>query len=66
MTFRQEEGDNEMYVMSIRKELWQFSQKVRAISGQFQHALVVANIDLTKIRKEELMNLRNCPIKMLQ
>ena len=35
----------------IRKEHWCFIQNVNAIPGEFQHALVVADVDKKKIRK---------------
>ena len=37
--------------MLIKKEHRRFIQNVKAIPGEFQHALVIADIDKRKIRK---------------
>ena len=44
---RKEEGDIELVLM--RRELWRSLQNVKAITAEFQHALVVADIDKKKI-----------------
>ena len=41
--------------MLIKKEHKQFMQNVKAIPGEFQHALVVVDIDKKKIRNVERM-----------
>ena len=38
--------------MLIKKEHRRFIRNVKAIPGEFQHVLVVADIDRRKIRKE--------------
>ena len=37
--------------MLIKKEHQRFIQNVKAISGEFQHAFVIANMEKKKIRK---------------
>ena len=50
MTFRMGENETEIDLLLIKKEHRQFIKKVRAIPGEFQHALVEADIDKRKIR----------------
>ena len=50
-TFRMGENVTEIDFLLIKKEHRQFIKKVKAISGEFQHALVIADIDKRKIMK---------------
>ena len=50
VTFRMGENKTEIDML-IKKEYQGFIQNVKAIPGEFQHALVIANIDKRKIRK---------------
>ena len=45
------ENETEIDFALIKKEHRQFVQNVKGIPGEFQHALVVADIDKKKIRK---------------
>ena len=49
VTFRMSENETDLVSMKI--ELRQFIQNVKAIPGEFQHSLVIADIDKRKIRK---------------
>ena len=49
MTFRIEENETEIDFVLIKKEHRQFIQNVKAIPGEFQHVLMIADID-KKIR----------------
>ena len=49
MTFRMKESEKKIDFALIKKEYYHFLQSVKVISGEFQHALVVADID-RKIR----------------
>ena len=48
VTFRV--GENEKEIVLIKKQHWWFTQNVKAILGEFQHALVVGDIGRKKIR----------------
>ena len=50
MTFRIGENEIEIDLVMIRKEHRLFIQNVKAIFWEFQHALVIAEIDKKKIR----------------
>ena len=50
MTFRIGENKTEMVFVLIKKEHRQFIQNVKAIPGEFQHALVIVSINRKKIR----------------
>ena len=49
--FRMGENETEIDFVLIRKEHRRSIPNVKAIPGEFQHALVVADIDKRKIRK---------------
>ena len=49
VTFRIDENDTEIHFVLIKKER-RFTQIVRSICGEFQHALVVADMDKMKVR----------------
>ena len=44
-------GENETEFVLIKKEHGRFIQNVKAIPGEFQHALLIEDIDKRKIRK---------------
>ena len=50
VTFRMGENETEIDFVLIKKEHHQFIQNMKAIPGEFQHSLVVADIDKKKIR----------------
>ena len=50
VTFRMGKNETESDFVLIRKVLRRFTQNVKAIFGEFQHALLVADIDKMKIR----------------
>ena len=50
-TFRMDENKTENDQVLIRKEHQQFIQNMKAIPGEFQHALVKVDTDKRKIRK---------------
>ena len=50
MTFRMGENKTKIDFVLIKKEHRRFLQK-KAIPGEYQHALVIADIDNKKIRK---------------
>ena len=50
MTFRMSENETEIDIVLIKKEHRRFIRFVKAISGEFQHPLVIAVIDKRKIR----------------
>ena len=52
VTFRMGENETEIVVVLIKKEHRQFIQIVKAIPGEFHHALVIADIDKRKIKKD--------------
>ena len=45
------ENETEIDFVLINKEHGRFMQNVKAFPGEFQHALVIADIDKKKIRK---------------
>ena len=49
--FRMGENETEIDFVLMKKEHQRFIQNMKAIPGEFQHALVVAAIDKRKIRK---------------
>ena len=51
MTFRIVENETEIDFVLIKKEHQQFTQNVKAIPGELQHALVIAGMDKKKIRE---------------
>ena len=51
MTFRIGENETEIDLVLIKNEHRRFMQNVKAIPGDFQHAIVIADIDKKKIRK---------------
>ena len=51
VTFRIGENETKIDFMLIWKEHWQFILNVKATPGEFQRALVIADIDKRKIRK---------------
>ena len=51
MTFRMGENETEIDFVLIKKEHRQTMQNVKAITGELQHAIVIADIDNKKIRK---------------
>ena len=51
VTFRMGENEKEIDFVLIQKEHWRFILNVKATPGEFQHALVIADIDKRKIRK---------------
>ena len=51
MTFRMGENETEIDSVLMKKEHQQFIRNVKAIPGEFQHALVIADIDKRKIGK---------------
>ena len=51
MTFRMGENETEIDFVLIKKEYRWFIRYVKAIPGAFQYALVIADIDMRKIRK---------------
>ena len=51
VTFREGENETEIDFVSIKMEYRRLVPYVKAISGESQHALVVADIDRKKIRK---------------
>ena len=51
VTLRMGENETEIDFVMIKKEHRQFIQSVKAITGEFQNALVIADIDKRKIRK---------------
>ena len=51
VTFRMGENETEIDFLLIKKEHGWYIQNVKAIPGEFQHALVIADIDKRKIRK---------------
>ena len=61
VTFRMGENEKKIDFVFIKKEHLQFMQNVKAIPGEFQHALVIANIDNKKrsenrvVREERLV-----------
>ena len=50
MTFILGENETEINFMLIKEEHRRFMQNVKAISGEFQHALVIADINKKKIK----------------
>ena len=50
MTFRKGENEAEIDPVLIKKEHRHFIQNVKVIPEEFQHALVIADIDKGKIR----------------
>ena len=52
VTFRIGENEKKIDFVLVKKEHWQFMQNVKAFPGEFQHALVITDIDKRKIRKE--------------
>ena len=51
VTFRMGENETEIDFVLIMKGHRRFEQNVKAIPGEFQHTLVIADIDKRKIRK---------------
>ena len=51
VTFRMGENETEIDFVLMKKEHRRFIQNVKAIHGEFQHALVIADIDNRMIRK---------------
>ena len=51
VTFRMGENETEIDIELIKKEHRLFTQNVKAIAGEFQHALVIEDIEKRKIRK---------------
>ena len=51
VTYRMGENETEIDFVLIQKEHRRFIRNVKAIPGEFQHALVIADIDKRKIRK---------------
>ena len=51
VTFRMGENETEIDLVLITKEHRQHIQNMKALPGEFQHALVIADIDKRKIRK---------------
>ena len=51
VTFRIGENETEIDLVLIKKEHRRSTQNVKAIHGEFQHALLRADIDKMKIRK---------------
>ena len=51
MTYRIGENETEIDFMLIKKEHRRSIRNVKAIPGEYQHALVVADIDKRKISK---------------
>ena len=52
VTFRMGENKTEIdLVLILKKEHRRLKRNVKAIPGEFQHALVIVNIDKNKIRK---------------
>ena len=49
--FRMGENETEIDFVFKKNEHWQFIQNVKANPGEFQHALVIADIDKWKTRK---------------
>ena len=43
-------GENEKEIVLIKKQHWWFTQNVKAILGEFQHAFMVGDIGRKKIR----------------
>ena len=50
MTFILDKNESEIDIVLINKEHRRFMRNVKAIPGEFQHALVIADIDKKKIR----------------
>ena len=50
MTFRIGENETEIGFALIKKEHQRSMQNMKAISGEYQHALMIADIDKKKIR----------------
>ena len=50
VTFRMGENETEIDFVLIEKEHQRFVQNMKAIPGEFQHALVIADIDRRKIK----------------
>ena len=50
-TFRMVENETEIDIVMIKKEHQRFIQYVKAIPGEFQHALVIADKDKRKTQK---------------
>ena len=51
VTFRMGENEKKIDFVFLTKEHRRFIQNMKAIHGEFQHALVIADIDKRKIRK---------------
>ena len=51
VTFRMGENETKIDFVFLTKEHRRLIQNVKAIHGEFQHALVIADIDKRKIRK---------------
>ena len=51
MTFRMRYNEREIDFLMKTKVHRRFIQNVKAITGEFQHALVITDIDKRKIRK---------------
>ena len=51
MTFRMGENETDIDFVLIKKSHRRFIRHVKAIPGEFQHALVIADIGKGKIRK---------------
>ena len=51
VTFRMGENEKEIVFVLIKKEHRRFIRNEKAIPGEFQHALVIADVDKRKIRK---------------
>ena len=53
--FRMGENYTKIYIVLIKKEHRQSIRNVKAIAGEFQHALVIADIEKRKISSEKDM-----------
>ena len=51
MTFRIGKSETDIDFVVTKKEHLRFIRNVKAIAGEFQHALVLANMDESKTRK---------------
>ena len=51
MAFRMGENETKIDFVLIKKEHRRFIRNVKAISGEFQNALLIADVDQRKIRK---------------
>ena len=51
MTFRMGENETETNIVLTKKEHRRLTRNVKAIPGEYHHAIVIADIDKRKIRK---------------